>query len=87
MLSGFGLNLKGSISAPLGEKKMRKGFKLKKKKKQAHQHADSSNSLPNCKVLSRDQFTGFVAFFRNKFQGLFQDFSRTQIEPHKPFHS
>ena len=32
MLSGFGLNLKGSISAPLGEKKMRKGFKLKKKK-------------------------------------------------------
>ena len=31
MLSGFGLNLKGSISAPLGEKKMRKGFKLKKK--------------------------------------------------------
>ena len=65
---------------------MRKEFILKKKK-QAHQHADSSSSLPNCKVLSRDQFTGFVAFFRNKFQGLFQDFSRTQIEPHKPFHS
>ena len=26
-----------------------------------------------------DPFTGFVLFFRNKFQGLFQDFSRTQI--------
>ena len=86
MLSGFGLNLKGSISAPLGEKKCARDLNLKKKKP-AHQHADSSSSLPNCKVLSRDQFTGFVAFFRNKFQGLFQDFSRTQIEPHKPFHS
>ena len=49
MLSGFGLNLKGSISAPLGERKMCKGLK---KKNQAHQHAYSSNSLPNCKVLS-----------------------------------
>ena len=59
MLSGFGLNLKGSISAPLGERKMCKGLKKKNKKKktkqkktQAHQHAYSSNSLPNCKVLS-----------------------------------
>ena len=33
MLSGFGLNLKGSISAPLGERKMCKGLKKKKKKK------------------------------------------------------
>ena len=32
MLSGFGLNLKGSISAPLGERKMCKGLKKKKKK-------------------------------------------------------
>ena len=33
MLSGFGLNLKGSISAPLGERKMCKGLKKKKQKK------------------------------------------------------
>ena len=32
MLSGFGLNLKGSISAPLGERKMCKGLKKKTKK-------------------------------------------------------
>ena len=32
MLSGFGLNLKGSISAPLGERKMCKGLKKKKNK-------------------------------------------------------
>ena len=32
MLSGFGLNLKGSISAPLGERKMCKGLKKKQKK-------------------------------------------------------
>ena len=33
MLSGFGLNLKGSISAPLGERKMCKGLKKKNQKK------------------------------------------------------
>ena len=33
MLSGFGLNLKGSISAPLRERKMCKGLKYNKNKK------------------------------------------------------
>ena len=70
MLSGFGLNLKGSISAPLGEKKMRKGFKLKKKKK---------TGPPTCRFINLTaKLQGFVKGSIYRICSLFQkQISRT----------
>ena len=48
---------------------------------------------PNCKATTPNVllviywfwlFSGFVPFFRNKFPGLFHDFSRTQIDFSRP---
>ena len=84
MLSGFGLNLKGSISAPLGERKMCKGLKKKKQKKtrptNMHIHQTHCQTARFCQGINLQDLQSFS-------ETNFKDFSRTQIEPYKPFHS